>query len=479
MKRRAIVAALGLLSACSTAGPDYHRPADAVSERPSATAPFVSATAPVFSPAPLPDHWWRLYDDPVLDGLIADALRANTDLRVAAANIARAQASLDLTEDGRKVQTALTGTVADAQRSAEEELLPGAPLPSKLVYAGGASISYQVDFAGQVRRAIEAANADVAATRAAYDVARVTVVSDTTRAYLAACSAGREIGVANRVLALQKRQTALSDRLQKFGRGISIDVTRSQAQEAQVRATLPGLIAARQVALFRLATLTGRPPAEFDRTVATCVQEPRLKRPIPVGDGAALLRRRPDIRRAEAELHAATARIGVVTADLYPRITLGASVGSVGLLRNLGGSDTYKFSLGPLINWEFPNRGRVKARIAGAQAEADADYARFDGVVLTALREAESTMTVYARDLDRLAALRDARDRAARATADAQKLFRYGRTGFLPVLDAERTQIGAEQTLAAATSRIADDQAQLFLALGGGWEDEDKPAIAP
>lgn len=472
MKRHPLASSLmaALLAGCAAAGPDYHRPATAVAERPSATGGFVSGSSTAFTPAPLPDHWWKLYSDPVLDRLVEDALAHNTDLRVASANIARANAALGLAEQARQPRTEIEAAPGYAQRSAEEELLPGAPLPSSFVYSARAGISYQVDLAGQIRRAVEAAGADVAATQAAYDATRATVVADTTRAYLDACAAGREIGIAQQAVALQARTTNLTQRLIRAGRGIALDATRSRAQEEQVRATLPSLLGAKQVALFRLATLTGRPPAEFDRQVAACTQEPRLDRAIPIGDGAALLQRRPDVRRAELELHAATARIGVAEAELYPRITLGASVGSVGLLRNALGSDTYKFSLGPLISWEFPNRGRVRARIASAQADVDAAYARFDGTVLTALRETETALTIYARDLDRRAALTAARDQSARAAIDAERLFKAGRTGFLSVLDAQRTLIGAEQTLAAADSRLAADQVQLFLALGGGWQ---------
>jgi outer membrane protein TolC len=176
------------------------------------------------------------------------------------------------------------------------------------------------------------------------------------------------------------------------------------------------------------------------------------------------------VRRAELELRAATARIGVATGDLYPHVSLGASLGSVGLAERALSGDTYKFSLGPLIRWQFPNRGRVRARIAAANADSDAAFARFDGTVLNALRETESALTVYARDLDRTAALRDADAQAAKAARDAETLFRAGRTGFLPVLDAQRTAITAEQALAAAESRLSADQVQLFLALGGGWQ---------
>lgn len=474
--RAGVAAAALALAGCTVSGPDYHRPAAAVADRPAATGAFVGGQEKAFAPAPLPDHWWRLYDDPVLDRLVEEALRANTDLRVAAANIERARAMLDNVSDDRKVQTGLEAAPGLARPSPEGALMPGAKFPPFALYSVAGSVSYQLDLAGQVRRAVEAASADVAASTAAYDGVRVTVVADTTRAYAAACAAGEEIAVAERMLALTRQQSALTRRLIRGGRGIATDALRSHGREALVAASIPPLLAARRVALYRLATLTGKPPAQFDTTVAACRAAPRLTSPIPIGDGAALLARRPDVRRAEWQLHAATARIGVATAALYPRISLGASVGSTGLDSHFLTGDTLKFSLGPLINWEFPNRGRVRARIADAQAQADAAYAGFDGVVLTALRETESALTVYARDLDRQAALTQARDQAAGAVRDATRLYRAGRTGFLPQLDAQRTLVEAEQALAALRGQLAADQVQLFLALGGGWRDT--PATA-
>lgn len=469
-----------LLAGCSVHGPDYRRPEGAAIARPEAQGAFVGGDSAAFTPAPVPDDWWRLYADPRLDALIEQALAANTDLRVAAANLARADAALDAVASDRRVQAGVNATTGYAQRSAEEELLPGSPLAPHMVYALGASVSYQLDLTGQIARAIEASDADRAATQAAYDSVRVTVVANTTAAYLDACAAGREADVARRAIALQQRGTELTRRLAAAGREGTLAVRRAAAQEAEIRASLPEILARRQMALYRLAVLTGRPPAAFDRDVAQCVAEPRLARPIPIGDGAALLARRPDVRRAEAELHATTARIGVAEGDLYPHITLGASAGSVGLAENLLASDSFKFSLGPLIHWQFPDRTRARANIAGAHAAADAAYARFDGVVLHALEETEVALTGYGRDLDRRAALTDARDEGARAYADAQRLYRAGRIGALELLDAERTLVALEQQVAAADTQVAADQVRLFLALGGGWRDPDTaaPAIA-
>jgi outer membrane protein TolC len=183
-----------------------------------------------------------------------------------------------------------------------------------------------------------------------------------------------------------------------------------------------------------------------------------------------LVGRRPDIRKAEADLHSAAARIGVVTGDLYPKISLGASVGSVGRIGSFGNADTYKFSLGPLISWQFPDRTRVRAQIHAAQADEQAALARFDASVLNALKETESALEVYSRDLERRAHLARSRDAARRAAQDTQQLFVTGRSGYLPVLDATRSLIAAEQSLAAAESKLANDQVNIFLALGGGWE---------
>lgn len=475
MGRRILTALAALLvaalAACTTVGPDYRRPAGAAANKASASGAFLGSRGGAFTDAPVPGDWWRLYDSPVLDGLVQDALKANTDLRVAAANIARAQAGVDFANANSGPSTSLQAGTAYSRQSAEEALRPGKPLPDAKVYNLGASVAYQVDLFGQIARTIESAQADLGTAQAAHDAVRVTVVAETTRAYLEACSLGREIGVARRLVSTQGRSRAVTEQLSRLGRGTSVDVVRSVSQEEQVRASLPTLQAQRRAALYRVAFLTGRTPKELPASLDACVEEPHLRAALPVGDGAALLRRRPDIRKAESELHAATARIGVVTGDLYPKITLGASIGSVGQVRNFGSADTFKFSLGPLISWQFPDRTRVQANLRAAEAEQQAALARFDASVLSALKEIETALDVYAHDLERRALLAKSRDASLRAAQDTQKLYSLGRSAFLPVLDADRTLITAEQALASAESRLAADQVNVFLALGGGWQD--------
>lgn len=467
------------LAACTTVGPNYRVPPDAARERPAANAPFLGSAAAPFQSAPLPPDWWRLYQDPLLERLIAQAFAANTDLRVAAANLARAQAVVDEVDEKKRPEIEAKvapqyGRIAGASLGIPETL------PRAGLYEGDIRVSYQVDMWGRIRRAIEAVEADADAAQAASDLAHVMVAADTTRAYADACSAGYQLQVAQASLALQQRFVTLTDERIRRGRGTALETSRAQAQFEQLRANLPPLEARRRVALYRLALLTGAVPAALPADVAACATPPRVRSAIPVGDGAALLRRRPDVRQAERQLAGATARIGVATAELYPNISLGASFGAVGLNSQFNDANTWKWSLGPLISWSLPATSSARSHIAQAKAGTDAALAKFDGVVLNALRETESALTVYARELDRNAALRAARDQSALAARQSARLYQFGRTDFLSQLDADRTLSSAESTLAGSDAQLAADQVQLFLALGGGWESaHDASAAAP
>jgi multidrug efflux system outer membrane protein len=463
------VTLLAALAACSTVGPNYKVPEQAVVKRVEANAPFLGTAEPVFKPEPLPAQWWRLYDDPVLDKLIQQALSANADLRVAAANLARTRAVAREVEDGSKPVISVSAAPGVGRSSGAAKGAPTA-LADVWSYDAGVNVSYQADMFGKIKRAMESANADTQAAQAGYDLVRVTVAADTARAYADACSAVRQMTVAQQAVDLQQRFAALTDQRTRAGRGTAIDVSRARSQLAQLQAALPPLQAQHRTAHYRLAALTGLTPAEMNLHLLQCQAAPRLTTQIPVGDGAALLRRRPDIRQAERSLASATARIGVATADLYPSISLGMSAGSTGLLDHFGAGNAFRWSLGPLISWTLPDTGSAHSRIAQAEAGTDGALAHFDGVVLNALKEVESAMTVYARELDRNAALKTARDESALASGQSHRLYQFGRTDFLSVLDADRTLAATDAAWAASDAQLAGDQIALFLALGGGWE---------
>lgn len=467
MMSRNLVAGLSALalSACAV-GPDYRSPAPAAPSQ----AGFIEAASPHFAADPPPGDWWRLYGNPALDSLVADALRANTDLRVAAANLDRARAVLREARSGRLPSTTVSagasyGRPSGAANGSADALEDGE------YYDAGLDIGYQVDLFGRIARAVEASRADAAAVKAAYDLARITVAAETARAYADACSAGRQLAVARRSVSVQQQTFDLTRRLFEGGRGTALDTSQAGSLLEQTRAAIPTLEASRRTALYRLAVLTGRPPAQIPEAAAGCDAPPILSSPIPVGDGASLLARRPDIRAAERQLAAATARVGVATADLYPRISIGGSIGSTATsLGDIASGSAFRYSLGPLLSWSFPNVAAARARIAQAEASAEAALAEFDGAWLNALRETESALTVYANELDRNASLRRARDNSAEAARIARLRYEAGREGFQIVLEAERQLAQTEALLAQSDAQLSANQIALFLALGGGWE---------
>ncbi|WP_229425376.1 efflux transporter outer membrane subunit [Massilia sp. Se16.2.3] len=459
-----------LVAACSTTvGPDYRVPAQAVVARPEAATPFLGAADKPFSAQPLPAQWWRLYRDATLDGLVDKAPAANTDLRVAAANLERSRAVVAEAEQLQRPGVDLSAAPAFGRAAGAVSGVPHA-LPDRASYDTGLHVSYQLDLFGKIRRAVEAAGADADAAQAALDLARVTVAADTARAY-ARCLRHRP---ADRDRAAVRR---LAGQVRALHRPAGEAWPRHRPRQ-QPRAGPTGTIARsaatieaqRRAALYRLAVLTGDVPGRFPPAVAQCERAPQLASTIPVGDGAALLRRRPDIRQAERQLAATTARIGVATGELYPAISLGLSAGSSGTLSGFGEGNTLRYSLGPLISWSLPATGTARMHIAQAEAGTGGALARFDGVVLNALRETETALSTYARELDRNAALRAARDQSALAAQQADRLYRFGRTDFLTTLDAQRTLATSEAAVAASNAALASDQVTLFLALGGGWE---------
>lgn len=453
-------AAAALLTACAT-GPDYRAP----SAMAGTTGGFVSApVAPVNADQP-PADWWRLYQDPALDRLVAEALANNRDVAVAAANLAQVRASLSEARAGRLPSTTVSGSAA---RNRQPNPVTGQMVEGDTLSAG-LDVSYELDFFGRVSRSIEAARADRDAAQAALDVVRVSVAAETTRAYADACAAGAQLAVAQRTLALSEETAGLTRRQLDAGRGTGLDVSRAQAQAETSRAAIPPLQAQRDAALFRLSVLVGRPPAEVSPEAAACTAVPQIAATIPVGDGASLLARRPDVRQAERRLAAATARIGVATASLYPQVTLGGSLASAG-----GGGrdfgDQVSFSVGPLISWSFPNIAAARARIAQADATTQGALATFEQTTLTALQETETALSAYGRELDRRAALRRARDESAEAVRLARLRQEAGLDSFLTVLDAERTLAALEAQLAQSEAAVTSNQITLFKALGGGWE---------
>jgi NodT family efflux transporter outer membrane factor (OMF) lipoprotein len=462
--------ALAGLAACRALGPDYHLPEKAVINRPQAQAALADGTAAsgAVSDQPLPAKWWELYDDPLLDGLVRQALQSNAGLREAEANLRRAAAVYQVARSAGGWDESVNLSAARAQFSAES-LLQVEPLPVFNIAQGGFNVSYYVDLFGKIQRGAEAAEADAQASQAARDLARIAVVAEVTREYVERCHADHELAVTQHLLELQERGLEVAQRLFAAGRGTATDVDRARAQVEIVRASLPELAARRNTADYALAALLGGTPGDLPAAVLRCEDAPTLTRPVPVGDGVSLLRRRPDVRMAERQLAAATARIGVAIAEMYPDVSLGASVGANGLLKDFGNEMTRSWSIGPLISWNLPGPG-ARARVLAGQAGADAALAAFDRTVLDALRDTRTALDVYVQHLLRHDALQQALDASRRAAEQNRALYEGGRLPYLSSLDAERTYVQAQTQLAENDAQLSRDQVNLFLALGGGWQ---------
>ncbi len=453
-------------------GPNYEAPTRA------GPPAFVAATPMIAAPAAAPNQWWRLYNDPVLDALVQQALSENTDLQAAAANLAQARAFLDQAQAGLFPSTRLSagdtfGRTASANAAATAK---GVRATNQWAYSAGLDVSYEVDLLGRVRRSIESARANAAALAATQDFVRVTVAAETTRAYANACAFGEQVAVARRSVDLVQQGYDITVRQHDAGGLSDFDVARQATLLAQAKALVPRVESQRLSSLYQLAVLTGRTPETLSAQADACRTPPLLKQPIPVGDGTQLLRRRPDVAQAERNLAAATARIGVATANLFPTVSLGAGLSaSSTTLNGLGQYQNQAFGLGPLISWSFPNTLVAQAQIKAAEAQASGALAGFNGTVLNALKETEQALAAYGGELDRNAALAVARDQASEAQRLAQIRFEAGGSSFLEVLDSERTLVQAQTDLAASDGALVSNQITVFKTLGGGWEDA--PAI--
>ncbi len=451
------ILALGTALAGCAVGPDYRAPV----ARASAAAPFVTTGEALQPLAPVPANWWKLYDDPVLDGLVADALKANTDVRAAAARVAQARALLR--ETGTQRLPDVNANASGSYGRDPQTLDKGFEATAAL------GLSYEVDLFGRVGRGVEAARADVGAATADADTVRVMVAAETTRAYVDAAAAAEKLAVAERIVALLDRSLAITQRREEIGESSKLETARLASLVEQRKADVPTLAAERDAALFRLALLTGRAPADLPTAARTRDAAPVLHQPIPVGDGASLLARRPDIRAAERRLAAATARIGVATADLYPRISLGGSAAAAG--GSLGSllSNPIGWLVGPLISWSFRDHAAARARVEGAEARSAEALAQFDGTVLTSVKEVETALSAYQNRLRRQERLLAARDQAAVALRIVAAQQREGQVDSLALIDAQRTFADTESQLAVSHALVANAQVDLFRALGGGW----------
>lgn len=461
------------LTGC-TVGPEYARPPTRLSPA------FVQGSAPPFTNAPVEVAWWRNFHDPTLDRLIQAAVAGNPDLRLATARLREARALRRVTDLDLLPTMQAAGGFSKGVRSADA--MPGVPRPQREseLYEAGFDAFWELDLWGRVRRSVEAARAEVAAVEAGRREVLLSLLAEVARNYCELRGFQLQLSLARQNARLQAETLEIIRAKLEAGRATELDLSRARAQYEATLAAIPTLDAAVYRTLYRLSVLTGQPPQALEPDLASPRPLPEVPPLIHIGDPAELLRRRPDIQAAERSLAAATARIGIATADLFPRVTFMGSLGwQASALTELGEAGTDTYSFGPRITWAALDLGRVRARLEAARARADGQLALYERTVLQALEETEGALLELGRARIHRDHLRTAVAAARHAAELAEQRYQAGVVEYLVVLDAQRTRLNLEEQLARAETRLATASVALYKALGGGWEWEDLPHAHP
>jgi outer membrane protein, multidrug efflux system len=456
----AISAAAFLLASCAV-GPDYKAPR-------VAPAVVQNAQSAQFVPQSPEALWWQEFGDSELDHLVGRALAANLDLRSAYDRVRAARATFV-----ERKYDYVPHVQLDGSYSHFDEQQPG--FGTARINAQSDSLGFdaawEIDLFGRVRRSVEAARADLGAEQANYQDAQVTVAAEVARNYFELRGAQKRLSVARENLSTEHQTLELTQLLDEAGRGSELDVQRSRARLKATEATIPPLEAAEKQAGYRLAVLLGERPGTLDQELKPAAVATYAKA-LPVGDTAELLRRRPDVRAAERQLAAATARVGVATADLFPRVNVTGFVGflsgDVGRLFNTGSDNNARaWSIAPTVSWAAFDIGSVRARLRASAAQSDAAAANYEKVVLTALEDTENSFVAYSARQRQLKSLSEQAQASRRAAEIAETQYREGVADFLVLLDAQRTQLDAEDSVAQAETSVNVSVVAIYKALGG------------
>ncbi len=458
-----LVAALAAVAGCAV-GPDYHRP------RTPLDAQFANAGEPGLAAGDPAERYWTAFGDAQLTQLIEDALTRNLDLKTATANLQAARAARRLAGFDQFPTVDIAGGYAKVLESQQQ--LPGYSFEQREfdTAQGGFDGLWELDLFGRVRRNVEAARADVGASEATLRDARVSVIAEVARDYFILRGLQDQIALTRRNADYQLSSVTITRNRLQVGRGNELDTARAEAEWQTTLATIPTLESSIATTMYRLGVLTGRPPTALIEQLAPAAAMPALPAFSLIGTPERMLRRRPDVRVAERQLAAATARVGVAMGDLFPKVTLVGEVGySAAKFGEFGSSEARFFQAGPSISWAAFDLGRVLARVGSARAQTDAALARYQAAVLNALEDTEGTMITYGRSQARRDALQVAAAASIKAADLAQKRFQGGLIDFLEVLDAERTALSAELLLSQSRTDAATSLIAVYKALGAGW----------
>ena len=450
------------LAACAV-GPDYQAP----NTEPAQLGNQLQVKA--FDRSRFESVWWQQFDDPALNQLVQASLQGNRDLRVA---FARLKAARSIREDVDNDNLPVVSSRASSELGKGQ--IPGQTerRVNSERYDLGLDMAWELDLFGRIQRQLEASEAQEAAAAADLQQLQVSMIAELVDAYgqLRGAQLREKIALAN--LKTQQDSRSITETLRDAGVGNELDVVRADARLAAVEATVPQLQAQQVRAQNRIATLLGQRPDQLSVDLSP-KQLPAIAKALPIGDPAELLRRRPDVRSAERQLAAATANVGVATADLFPRVSLSGFLGFTAARGSqIGSSAANAWGLGPSITWAAFDLGSVRARIRGAKADAEGALATYEQQVLLALEESSNAFSDYGKTQQRLQALMRQSDASRKAADLASIRYREGTVDYLVLLDAERERLSAEDAQAQGEVELYRGIVAIYKALGGGWQPE-------
>lgn len=457
------------LAGCAV-GPNYRKPQTTM------PAKWVGQPAPATQPSPVSANlanWWKTFNDPTLTSLMDRAIRANLDIKQAQARVLEARAS-------RGIATAGLGPTLGGNAGFTRSGRGNGQSTS--LFQTGLDAGWELDIFGGTRRNIEAAKADLQAAQEDLNDTLVTLTAEVALNYIDLRQFQQEILIAQENLKAQQH-TADVVRV-KFRGGLvgALDVANAESQVATTAAQIPQLQTSAKETIYTLSVLLARDPGALLAELSPAGEIPAGASAVPLGLPSDLLRRRPDIRRAEAQLHAATARIGVAIADLLPSFTMNAGARLEGnSLRNLTSVENRIWSFGPSMNWTLFNSGANLWNVSLSRVQAQAAFLTYRQTLLTAMQDVENALVASENEREHNRLLAQAVESNRKAVDLSTRLYAAGQTDFLNVLNAQRSLLASQDALAQSTRTISQNQVSLYKALGGGWQSQaaTQPAKDP
>ena len=468
-----VVLALSL-TGCSV-GPHYKRPDVALPQQ--FTAPSTDASHNQTPVANAGDtEFWHSFQDAQLSALVDQALKANNDLHAAVAHYDSSNALLRASKFDR-YPTVTMSAQGGRQDIGTSQAYGYSPVSR--FFSAGMNASWELDFWGRVRHNIDAQREMAAASASDLAALQVTIVGDVASAYVDLRGQQERLRIARENADNERETVQLVEARLAAGRGTDFDVARARAQLESTLALIPSLLTSIAVDEHRLAVLCGRTPDALVAELDSAKPLPALPPSIDPGAPTDLVRRRPDIAAAEQRLHAATEQIGIATADLFPRLSFSGMFGGYGSRSGTPFDSISPASLVALgIDWSFLDVGRVRARLDATRADSSAQLAQYQQTVLLALEDVENSLVTYSRSQDRTLQLEHATQDSEQATKLARVRYTEGATGLLDLLDAQRVQLQAEESLAESRSGSGIAAVSLYRSLAGGWPQQLPPNVA-